>query len=204
MTSNWLSNVTWRGFHGRSLPSIALTQCWLVADPLRYDTWLDPSLAVLCAHIYTQRTRRPAHPPTHPLTHALTPSASGSTAVAAGAQAANHLAQGCHVAAWDAFEPLHPAPLATASEAGSGAAQAHFATLSPHHECCCCLSQAGPHVACCFTVRRTNEAATIASAKFRATSLCLPCMGFFPRPPARASCRRVGQSRSPEACALQT
>ena len=110
------------------------------------------------------------------------PHASGSTAVAAAAQAAAHLtAQGCHVPAWNASEPPRPAPEDVEAQPGTRlrgwqqhaaracdrhAFEMHFATLSPASRALL-LSQAGPHAACCLTVRPTHEAVTIPSAEFR-------------------------------------
>ena len=109
------------------------------------------------------------------------PHASGSTAVAAAAQAAAHLtAQGCLVPAWDASEPPRPAPEDVEAQPGTRlrgwqrhaaracdrhAFEMHFATLSPASRALL-LSQAGPHAACCLTVRPTHEAVTIPSAEF--------------------------------------
>ena len=117
------------------------------------------------------------------LLHALAaPHASGSPAVAAAAQAADHLAaQGYRVPAWDAPEPRHPAQADDHDQPGhrlrgwqryaaracdQRAFETHLATLPPASRALL-LSQAGPHAACCFTVRPTHEAVTIPSAEFR-------------------------------------
>ena len=101
------------------------------------------------------------------------PHASGSTAVAAAAQVAAHLtAQGCHVPAWDADVEAQPGTRLrgwqrhAARACDRHAFEMHFATLSPASRALL-LSQAGPHAACCLTVRPTHEAVTIPSAEFR-------------------------------------
>ena len=97
-------------------------------------------------------------------------------------KAADHLAaQGYRIPAWDAPEPRHPAQARRPRQPGhrlrgwqryaaracdQRAFETHFATLPPASRALL-LAQAGPHAACCFTVRPTHEAVTIPSAEFR-------------------------------------
>ena len=169
------------------------------------------------------------------LLHALAaPHASGSSAVAAVAQAADHLAaQGYRVPAWawDAPEPRHPAQADDHDQPGhrlrgwqryaaracdQRAFETHLATLPPASRALL-LSQAGPHAACCFTVRPTHEAVTIPSAEFRVLllrrlRLALPlaprlcaCRGLLdPLGDHRAACATSGALASRAMCALPT